>query len=64
MGTLSGSTKELSHRPLSYKGGGLAQSWEHLWRPRITVRVGEPIHEAVAPEELRRIAMDLGGASC
>jgi len=50
--------------PLSYKGGGLAKSWERLWRPVITVRVGEPIHEAVAPEELRRIVRELGGVSC
>lgn len=48
--------------PLSYKGGGLAKSWERLWRPRIRVRVGEPIHEAIAPEELRRIVVALGGA--
>jgi acyl-[acyl-carrier-protein]-phospholipid O-acyltransferase/long-chain-fatty-acid--[acyl-carrier-protein] ligase len=47
--------------PLSYKGGGPAKSWEHLWRPRITVRVGEPIHDAVAPEQLRRVVMELGG---
>jgi 1-acyl-sn-glycerol-3-phosphate acyltransferase len=47
--------------PLSYKGGGLMKSWERWWRPRITVRVGEPIYGAISPEELRRVVMELGG---
>jgi acyl-[acyl-carrier-protein]-phospholipid O-acyltransferase/long-chain-fatty-acid--[acyl-carrier-protein] ligase len=47
--------------PLSYKNGGLFRSWERLWRPRITVRVGEPIFDAISPEDLRQIVADLGG---
>jgi acyl-[acyl-carrier-protein]-phospholipid O-acyltransferase/long-chain-fatty-acid--[acyl-carrier-protein] ligase len=46
--------------PMSYKGGGLFHSWEKLWQPRIKVRVGEPIYGEIAPEELRRIVIELG----
>jgi len=47
--------------PLSYKGGGPCRSWENWWRPQITVRVGEPIYNPIAPEELRRVIVELGG---
>jgi len=47
--------------PLSYKGGGPCRSWEKWWRPQITVRVGEPIYNPIAPEELRRVIVELGG---
>ncbi|MCU1327718.1 MAG: AMP-dependent synthetase and ligase [Bryobacterales bacterium] len=39
--------------PLSCKGGALLKSWEKLWRPRITVRVGPPLSGEATPEELR-----------
>jgi acyl-[acyl-carrier-protein]-phospholipid O-acyltransferase/long-chain-fatty-acid--[acyl-carrier-protein] ligase len=45
--------------PLSCKGGALLRSWERLWRPRITVRIGEPIHTILSPAELRRIVEEL-----
>jgi acyl-[acyl-carrier-protein]-phospholipid O-acyltransferase/long-chain-fatty-acid--[acyl-carrier-protein] ligase len=41
--------------PLSCKGGGILRSWERVWRPRITVRVGEPIRGEVSPDELREV---------
>jgi len=47
--------------PLSYQGGGLFRSWKKLWRPRIAIRVGKPIYEAITPEELRRVVLELGG---
>jgi acyl-[acyl-carrier-protein]-phospholipid O-acyltransferase/long-chain-fatty-acid--[acyl-carrier-protein] ligase len=46
--------------PMSCKGGAAFRSWERLWRPRITVRVGEPIYHPIAPDELRRIVLELG----
>jgi acyl-[acyl-carrier-protein]-phospholipid O-acyltransferase / long-chain-fatty-acid--[acyl-carrier-protein] ligase len=45
--------------PLSYKGGALLRSWERVWRPRITVRVGEPIHTSLSPAQLRRVVEEL-----
>jgi acyl-[acyl-carrier-protein]-phospholipid O-acyltransferase/long-chain-fatty-acid--[acyl-carrier-protein] ligase len=39
--------------PLSRKGGGAMKSWERLWRPLITVRVGKPIQWHLSPPELR-----------
>ena len=45
--------------PFSCKGGDAFRSWEKLWRPRITVRVGAPIHGPVTPEELRQAVMEL-----
>ena len=39
--------------PLSYKGGGPLRSWQKLWRPIVTVRIGKPIHIAVSGEALR-----------
>jgi 1-acyl-sn-glycerol-3-phosphate acyltransferase len=47
--------------PLSYKGGGLFRSWERVFRPAVTVRVGEPIHGDISPEELRGLISGLAG---
>ena len=47
--------------PLSYKGGGPLRSWRRCWRPKITVRVGAPIYEPIAPEDLRQVILELGG---
>ena len=38
--------------PLSMKGGKLFASWSPVWRPRVTVLIGEAIHEKISPEEL------------
>lgn len=38
--------------PLSMKGGKLFGSWRKVWRPQITVMVGEPIHQKISPEDL------------
>ena len=38
--------------PLSLKGGKLFASWSPVWRPRITVLIGEPISEKITPEDL------------
>jgi acyl-[acyl-carrier-protein]-phospholipid O-acyltransferase/long-chain-fatty-acid--[acyl-carrier-protein] ligase len=38
--------------PLSMKGGKLFASWRNVWRPPITVMIGEPIHQKIAPEDL------------
>ncbi|MCU1260268.1 MAG: AMP-dependent synthetase and ligase, partial [Bryobacterales bacterium] len=46
--------------PVSRKGGEVFRSWEHLWRPLVTVRVGEPIYGPVSAQELHRIVLDLG----
>jgi acyl-[acyl-carrier-protein]-phospholipid O-acyltransferase/long-chain-fatty-acid--[acyl-carrier-protein] ligase len=45
--------------PFSCKGGDAFRSWDRLWRPRITVRVGAPIWEAISPEDLRQVVVDL-----
>jgi acyl-[acyl-carrier-protein]-phospholipid O-acyltransferase / long-chain-fatty-acid--[acyl-carrier-protein] ligase len=45
--------------PLSCKGGALLRSWERVWRPRITVKIGEPIHTVLSPAELRRVVEEL-----
>lgn len=39
--------------PFSYKGGGPFRSWQNLWRPVVTVRVGVPVWGRVSPDELR-----------
>jgi 1-acyl-sn-glycerol-3-phosphate acyltransferase len=46
--------------PLSYRGGGLFRSWQKLWRPVATVRIGRSIHQSLSPAELRQIVADLG----
>ncbi len=46
--------------PLSRKGGSVMKSWEVWLRPRIDVRVGQPVTTEKSPEELRQIVIDLG----
>jgi 1-acyl-sn-glycerol-3-phosphate acyltransferase len=48
--------------PLSYRGGGLFRSWQKLWRPVATVRIGPPVHQSLSPAQLRQIVADLGAA--
>lgn len=40
--------------PLSMKGGKLFGSWRKIWRPQITLMIGEPITRRIAPEDLHR----------
>jgi 1-acyl-sn-glycerol-3-phosphate acyltransferase len=49
--------------PFSCKGGGPFRSWDKLWRPMVTVRIGEPIHRAVSANELRETIAGTGEAS-
>ena len=44
--------------PLSCKGGGVLKSWE-LLRPKVTIRIGAPVHGPVSPEELRELVGNL-----
>ena len=41
--------------PLSYAGGGAFKSWQNVWRAQVTIRIGEPIFEAVSSAELQQI---------
>ncbi len=45
--------------PLSCKGGAIFRSWEHLWRPIVTVRVGKPVHGPITSAKLRQIIVEL-----
>ncbi|HWE50563.1 MAG TPA: 1-acyl-sn-glycerol-3-phosphate acyltransferase [Bryobacteraceae bacterium] len=45
--------------PLSCRGGGPFKSWQKLFRPVVTVRIGPPIFERVSPEELRQRVANL-----
>jgi acyl-[acyl-carrier-protein]-phospholipid O-acyltransferase/long-chain-fatty-acid--[acyl-carrier-protein] ligase len=45
--------------PLSCRGGGPFKSWQKLWRPLVTVRIGSPVYERLSPEELRQIVANL-----
>jgi len=45
--------------PLSMKGGDVLKSWERVWRPRVTVWIGEPITERIEPEALRARLLEL-----
>jgi acyl-[acyl-carrier-protein]-phospholipid O-acyltransferase/long-chain-fatty-acid--[acyl-carrier-protein] ligase len=47
--------------PLSCKGGDCFRSWENVWRPRVTVRVGPPVFDAITPEDLRNRVAELAG---
>ena len=49
--------------PLSMKGGKLFASWSPVWRPRITVLIGEPIHHKIAPEQLQMRLSELATAA-
>jgi acyl-[acyl-carrier-protein]-phospholipid O-acyltransferase / long-chain-fatty-acid--[acyl-carrier-protein] ligase len=46
--------------PLSCKGGSPFKSWDFWFRPRVTVRVGEPVRGVASPEELRQIVISTG----
>ncbi len=45
--------------PFSYKGGGPFRSWKNLWRPVVTVRVGEPIHSSLTTGDLRQAVLSI-----
>jgi acyl-[acyl-carrier-protein]-phospholipid O-acyltransferase/long-chain-fatty-acid--[acyl-carrier-protein] ligase len=45
--------------PLSCKGGAPFRSWQKLWRPAITVRIGPPISGPVTGDELRQAVLYL-----
>lgn len=49
--------------PLSCRGGGPFKSWQKLWRPKVTVRIGQPVYQRLSPAELRQIVVDLGAPS-
>jgi len=46
--------------PLSCKNGGLFRSWKHVFRPLVTIRIGESLVDSTAPAELRQTIVDLG----
>lgn len=46
--------------PFSCRGGGPFQSWQKLWRPVATIRIGPPIHSRMSPTELRQVVDELG----
>ena len=46
--------------PLSCKGGEPFKSWDFWFRPRVTVRIGQPVGNDKTPDELRRIVMEVG----
>jgi len=50
--------------PLSCRGGAPFKSWQKLWRPTVTIRIGAPVHRRVSPEELRQIVADLAQERC
>ncbi len=54
--------------PLGMKGGKLLSSWDNVWRPRITVIIGEPIHHKIDPADLHarlaELASRVNGGSC
>jgi 1-acyl-sn-glycerol-3-phosphate acyltransferase len=49
--------------PLSCSGGGAFKSWHRLWRPEVTVRIGQPVYQRLSPAELRQIVVTLPGAA-
>ncbi len=49
--------------PLSCKGGEVFQSWEHWFRPRVTIRVGAPVPANSTPDALHEIVTALGRPS-
>jgi acyl-[acyl-carrier-protein]-phospholipid O-acyltransferase/long-chain-fatty-acid--[acyl-carrier-protein] ligase len=46
--------------PLSVRGGAPFKSWQKLWRPQVTVRIGPPVAAGISPEELRQVVIELG----
>lgn len=49
----------LNGHPLGMKGGKLFASWENVWRPRIKVVIGEPIHNKIDPADLHARLVEL-----
>jgi len=49
--------------PFSCKNGDAFRSWQRVWRPKVTIRVGAPIWGPVTPEELRERVVELTSAS-
>jgi hypothetical protein len=45
--------------PLSCKGGAPFRSWQKLWRPAVTVRIGPPISGPATGDELRQAVLSL-----
>jgi 1-acyl-sn-glycerol-3-phosphate acyltransferase len=48
--------------PFSCRGGGPFKSWQKLWRPEVTVRIGRPVYQRLSPAELGQIVADLGAS--
>jgi acyl-[acyl-carrier-protein]-phospholipid O-acyltransferase/long-chain-fatty-acid--[acyl-carrier-protein] ligase len=46
--------------PLSCRGGGPFKSWQKLWRPEVTVRIGQPVYQRLSPAQLRQMVAELG----
>jgi 1-acyl-sn-glycerol-3-phosphate acyltransferase len=46
--------------PFSCYGGGPFKSWQKLWRPTVTIRIGPPLHQRLSPAQLRQAVADLG----
>jgi acyl-[acyl-carrier-protein]-phospholipid O-acyltransferase/long-chain-fatty-acid--[acyl-carrier-protein] ligase len=45
--------------PFSCKAGAPFRSWEKVWRPTVTVRIGAPIHALLNGTELRQSVVNL-----
>jgi 1-acyl-sn-glycerol-3-phosphate acyltransferase len=45
--------------PLSCRGGGPFNSWQKLWRPEVSIRIGLPLHDHPSPTELRQLVANL-----
>jgi acyl-[acyl-carrier-protein]-phospholipid O-acyltransferase/long-chain-fatty-acid--[acyl-carrier-protein] ligase len=48
--------------PFSCKAGAPFRTWEKLWRPAVTVRIGAPIHGSLTATGLRQSVVDLAPA--
>jgi 1-acyl-sn-glycerol-3-phosphate acyltransferase len=46
--------------PLSCRGGGPFKSWQKLWRPEVTVRIGPPVYQRLSPAQLGQVVAELG----
>jgi len=46
--------------PLSCCGGGPFKSWQKLWRPEATIRIGPPIRRRLSPAQLQHFVANLG----
>jgi 1-acyl-sn-glycerol-3-phosphate acyltransferase len=45
--------------PLSCCGGGPFKSWQKLWRPKVTIRIGTAIHRRLSPAQLQQVVANL-----